>query len=934
LGLAEIPEAIAQLTNLQTLYLSYNQLTSLPDAIAQLTNLQTLHLRNNQLTSLPDVIGQLSNLQTLHLRNNQLTSLPDVIGQLSNLQTLELYSNQLTSLPDAIGQLSNLQTLELYSNQLTSLPNTIGQLSNLQTLYLSYNQLTSLPNTIGQLSNLQTLELYSNPLNPLLQSACRQGLDELKAYLQSLSDLEKTNCLFEAKLVLVGEGNVGKTTLQKALTGQTTLENEPTTHGAKINIQGLQLPHPDLPGIKIQFNIWDFGGQDVYRVTHQFFFSPRSIYLVVWEPRRGVQQCQVEDWLKLIRLRVGDDARVIIVSTHCKTGERIARIDQPVLQQEYGSMIVGFQEVDSLVEDPNTGDKVGIPNLKTSIAAAAKDLSQMGMPFNRQWKEARDALLKLPQPRIPYSELGQICQTYGLDTLSTKTLTVLMHDLGYIVYYSDDERLQGEVILQPEWLTKAIGFVLEDRATQSADGVLPDDRLQQVWLEHPFDHEPRYEPSFYPFFLRIMERYDVLYRIESGTASLIAQHVPQVRPDLPWLPEDSPDPNRRRLALVCVLEEVPEGIVPWMIVRTHDFAHEYPQADGQPHRLHWQKGMFLRYNHHGEAFLELSDREFRIYAEANWPEYFINVLRQTLDTLITTTWPGLEGRYKFAVPCGENLNNRPCPGRFGIDFLRKSHQEGDTVTRCQHCETRRPIEQLLYGFQKNVIAAQLAQLSQSVMAVQQNLEELKSQIAYYVMAIMQAIATETKYGPSMFHIEPVKGNWRRLTNQRVRLHCWCEEEGCQHPIKDGLGVYEFDAPREWLIRVFPYIKLIAKVLKTVAAVAAPVADLALGESLMKTLNLQDHLEILKEGTDHTLEGDFEITESARSNREHLNQTLQTPIRESERSGLLAFHTLLKDLDPTHARLGLKRVRTYTGNYLWVCDRHYQARQSQIPDSFE
>ena len=268
--------------------------------------------------------------------------------------------------------------------------------------------------------------------------------------------------------MLVGEGNVGKTTLLKALkgkAGEAPQEHEPTTHGVEIDIHGLRLPHPAQDGVEIQLNAWDFGGQDVYRVTHQFFFSRRSLYLLVWEPRRGVQQGQVEDWLNMIRLRVGDDARVIIVSTHCKTGERIARIDQPVFKQQYGDMIVGFHEVDSLVPDEATGEMVGIAELKKVIAEHASKLEQMGMGFNRDWKAARDELLARPEPRISFSTFSGVCAARGLSGIDTETLAHLMHDLGYIVHYSDDEKLRDDVILKPEWLTKAIGFVLEDRAT-------------------------------------------------------------------------------------------------------------------------------------------------------------------------------------------------------------------------------------------------------------------------------------------------------------------------------------------------------------------------------------------------------------------------------------------------------------------------------------
>ena len=286
--------------------------------------------------------------------------------------------------------------------------------------------------------------------------------------------------------MLVGEGNVGKTTLLKALKGKADAapqEHEPTTHGVEIDIHGLRLPHPAFgkDGVEIQLTAWDFGGQDVYRVTHQFFFSRRSLYLLVWDPRRGVQQGQVEDWLNMIRLRVGYDASVIIVSTHCKTGERIARIDQPVFKQQYGDMIVGFHEVDSLVPDPEgaTGEMTGIAELKKIIAEHAAKLEQMGMLFNNNWKAARDELLARPEPRISYATFAETCAAHGLNQIDTDTLAHLMHDLGYIVHYSDDEKLRDDVFLKPEWLTKIIGFVLEDRATQDAEGILHDARLTQ-----------------------------------------------------------------------------------------------------------------------------------------------------------------------------------------------------------------------------------------------------------------------------------------------------------------------------------------------------------------------------------------------------------------------------------------------------------------------
>ncbi len=74
--------------------------------------------------------------------------------------------------------------------------------------------------------------------------------------------------------------------------------------------------------------------------------------------------------------------------------------------------------------------------------------------------------------------------------------------------------------------------------------------------------------------------------------------------------KEQPD-NLRRIAMICAMEEDPPGLVPWMIVRTHDYSTEQTNATGSLHRLHWQKGMFLesraaRRSHAGKTRARIS----------------------------------------------------------------------------------------------------------------------------------------------------------------------------------------------------------------------------------------------------------------------------------------------------------------------------------------
>lgn len=42
-------------------------------------------------------------------------------------------------------------------------------------------------------------------------------------------------------------------------------------------------PRVEETGIKVIFNIWDFGGQQVYYTSHQTFLSKRAVYLLVMD---------------------------------------------------------------------------------------------------------------------------------------------------------------------------------------------------------------------------------------------------------------------------------------------------------------------------------------------------------------------------------------------------------------------------------------------------------------------------------------------------------------------------------------------------------------------------------------------------------------------------------------------------------------------------
>ena len=459
---------------------------------------------------------------TLNLSSMTLTKVPETITSLTQLTQLYLSYNWLTSVPETITSLTQLTELYLHNNELTSIPEEIGFLTQLTRLSLSYNWLTSVPETITSLTQLTELALSSNPLEPELAAAYDQGLKAVFQFLRAKAN--SSLVLNEAKLILIGEGEVGKTSLLGALRGDVWVENRATTHGVEVDIKSLVVIDPESEK-EITFNGWDFGGQNIYRHTHQMFFTAPAIYLAVWNPRRGPEQCRVDEWIKMVKHRACDEKRpdekphILIVATHGGLKERLDYIDEQALCEEFGNLIVGFYHVDSKTE-------YGLDELKQAIAQAAVNIPQVGRSVPASWKQVLDAIRQRSETDawITYEQFQTLCTEQSVDLALAKTYAAILNELGHLIHYSADPILKDTVILKPEWLSKAISFVLEDKQVKAQNGLFRHDHLSELW-DDPARNTNRYPQHLHPVFLKLMEKFDLSYQVELPEAGSTA-HQP------------------------------------------------------------------------------------------------------------------------------------------------------------------------------------------------------------------------------------------------------------------------------------------------------------------------------------------------------------------------------------------------------------------------
>ncbi|MEM8723857.1 MAG: COR domain-containing protein [Cyanobacteria bacterium P01_G01_bin.39] len=586
--------------------LDNNSLSSLPASIGQLTNLSVLDLRGNSLSSLPASIGQLTNLSVLYLSDNSLSSLPAEIGQLTNLSVFDLRGNSLSSLPAEITQLYNLSKLYLSDNFLSSLPAEIGQLTNLTRLDLDNNSLSSLPAEITQLYNLSVLDLNGNslPIPPEVIGKYDEPETILNYYFSLQNNQKKP--LHEAKMLLVGQGNVGKTCVRERLMRNEYYPTRNKTDGIDIEPWKIKINQNNY-----QINVWDFGGQEIMHSTHQFFLTKRSLYLLVIDTTIGEEENRIEYWLKIIQ-SFGKDSPVIIVGN--KADQHPLDIDQRALQNKY-PQIKGFYEI-------SCQTPTGIEELKVKVIQEIIQLEHIDDQLPLPWFKVKQKLEDLDKDFIPYHQYEKICESEEIDREDNQRILIkLLNDLGIVLNFHDDPRLEDTHVLNPKWVTNGVYKILNDyQLIVDHKGILESTMLRRIL------NRQRYPTSKHLFIIDMMRKFELCFNIETDKKFLIPDIVPKGEPDTgEW---------QNTLAFEYHYPVLPGSIISRFIVRMNQWISQ---------QTYWRSGVVLAQE--GNRALVKADREdkkiiIRINGKESTRRNLLTAIRSQFDH-IHATIPGI-----------------------------------------------------------------------------------------------------------------------------------------------------------------------------------------------------------------------------------------------------------------------------------------------------
>ena len=652
--LTDIPQALAELKSLNWLDMSYNQLTYIPQAIVELKSLNWLSLSYNQLSDIPETIAELKNLKELYLAYNQLTDIPNSIAELKNLNLLDLSNNQITDISEAITELKNLNRFYLSNNKISVIPVTIFKLKNLEELSLSNNQLREVSGAIVGLKNLSMLSLSGNPIETPPLEICYKGMSAIKTYFEEIENTETVK-LFEAKMLIVGQGEVGKTYLKNRLIHD-KVEEEVSTEGIDIDPWFIKTEKSD----KFRINFWDFGGQEIYHATHQYFLSKRSLYLFVWIARTDTDLLSFDYWLNTIKL-LSDNSPVLVVQS--KIDERSKNLDKVGWKNKFDN-IVDYHDVSSI-------ENIGIKELKKAIVQEIDKLPLVGDLLPKRWLDIRENLEKLNKNYIPYSEYLDICSDYAMQVSKAENLCEYFHDLGVFLCFRDNPILKHTVFLKPEWATKAVYIITEDKEVIKNYGWFKFKDLERIWSEYP--------PEKHVELIELMKSFEICFELPQGREYIIPELLKANQPPFDWDTEDN-------LRFKYKYDFMPAGIMTRLIVNVHDL------IEGD---LYWKNGTILSWEGNRALIIQYNPREIEIKVKGPDKKSFLNIIRWKLD-YIHSSFKNLE--VKEMVPCScVDCKTSLTPHFYEYKALIKYQDKGIKEIPCPVDASPASVKEMLFG---------------------------------------------------------------------------------------------------------------------------------------------------------------------------------------------------------------------------------------------
>jgi internalin A len=680
--------------NLEILFISGTQVVDLLP-LSNLINLQHLFCDGTLVSDLTP-IAKLNHLQSFWCSSTQVSDLSP-LSHLLNLERLWCSNLKLTDL-SPISELINLKILNCSNTQVGNL-GPLYKLQNIEEIDCSFTPIDDLSPIYSLIKNGKKIYLKNSNRDINIENCpliippiefAQAGNEAILEYFDQLG--EDRTPLNEIKVIFLGEGAAGKTSLVKRIRNEAFDAKESQTHGIRI-----QKTPFEVEDETIQAHIWDFGGQEVMHATHQFFLSQRCVYVLVLNSRTDEK---AEYWLKHASSFGGNSPVLVVLN---KMDENPGYdVNRKQLLEKY-PQILDFYKV-------SCKENKGVDDFKAALTNQIARSDTRRTPFPKVWSAVKAHFADMKEDYIESEVYRRVCMEKGVEkAFSQEVLLQFLHDLGVVINFRNLKNFDTQ-ILNPLWLTNGVYRVINSQIVANKQGLLHEDDFDAVINDKRYTEKNTTDKTFhYPknkleYIVRVMEVFELCSRLDAHTYV-----IPQL------LPVDEPDFKFEGAVLHFVLrfpEFLPDSVFPRLMVKLNPYVKD---------NLRWRTGMVLYkpaiFNAQARIRADKEDKEIRIDLCGAEPRRFLSFIRETIRE-IAGDFAKLE--YDEMVPVPETAEFME------YQYLIEAEKAGEKEIFVRG-KGRIPISNLLNGVEEAVMRSEEGQMPVKVFVSysHQDLDHLK-----------------------------------------------------------------------------------------------------------------------------------------------------------------------------------------------------------------
>ena len=612
-------------------------------------------------------------LESLILQENNISGLKD-FGEFPSLTRLDLSNNLLVEIPEEVFKISSLKELYIRKNKIEIISPMLLKLQQLEVLDLQDNNFAILPPFFSKISSLRSFLFLSEVLQVPPKAVALKEFDVVKKFLSDrISHEVQTHRI---RLMFVGQENVGKSSLMRALKTKTYDKKNISTDGIHIDEWKMPMEIGGASSI-VNATVYDFAGQDIYYSSHQFFLASESIYLIIWNVLDRFEESKIEYWLESVK--ASSNSPIILVATHIDND----RCSKDFLSKELGNVAQKyarkFPSIKKITAVSCVNGK-GINELSLILQEEIKKLPSLTAELPIKFEYLENHLISLRSriipPIIPISKFAEICSIFCIEEKDISFAAKTLHNWGSIFYHSD-EVLNDIVIIDPSWLTKLMATILTTKHSYVKNGVVIHRDFIHIW--HPSEYPVEFHKALY----QILQKFEIIYPLKlkddiawEDTKSLVPILLSPQKPDI--VNELFPrfDPIVLQHSRIFQFKFVPTGFVNHLFTRIIQFTTL---------EVCWKNGALaheLINNQKNSVLLELipSSNELILTVRgANSVKLFLKCIN--IIESFTESWYRLD--VTIQIPCPHCIRNRSLsPVLFSYSDCKEAAIKGSPYILC------------------------------------------------------------------------------------------------------------------------------------------------------------------------------------------------------------------------------------------------------------